>query len=522
MSSSPTTLANIISNLPGHVYWKDLDGVYVSCNDTQAVTLGYEKGQQIVGKTDFELPWHNTAEALRSVDAQIVATGEEKILEETVELPGGKTAVFLSHKKPFYDNEGQIIGILGTSTNITAQKKIQAELEETKEKLKASSNYLVHFFDVYIRDQLSTLTLGLDVLSAEAANNKPLLNAMQQSSKSIEPVLSQVSYYARLMVGQEKGLNSDIALLALIEKLKHIHETPLIPIEIQCANTLPPLVSGNYIFVKEILNILVSNAVRYAGGKSILIEADTINQKQNDVTLQIKITNTGTTLPDSIKQAIKQLFYSNNEHTSNPFCTGMKLSIVKLMVEILGGQIDVESNTTNGTTFSICVPFKLKQIEKQKQLDHCSPNFTKHHGASTLDHVLSQLASKPKVLIFEESKLEQLVFSAFFELLNCEIEFCSHFSEIQQKASQQTYDFLFISLNNFNRSALALIEEIKQNQDINAETPCIGITSLATEEGAEFFHESCLDELLVKPLSREKLEAVIHVFLLEKLHAASK
>lgn len=50
-------LEEIIAVLPGRVYWKDKNGVYLGCNDKQAESLGLKRGYEIVGKTDFEITW---------------------------------------------------------------------------------------------------------------------------------------------------------------------------------------------------------------------------------------------------------------------------------------------------------------------------------------------------------------------------------------------------------------------------------------------------------------------------------
>ncbi len=68
---------NILAKAPGHFYWKDENGVYQGVNDAQAIFLGYQSGLDIIGKTDFDLPWKDKANSLMEIDRKVMDTREE-------------------------------------------------------------------------------------------------------------------------------------------------------------------------------------------------------------------------------------------------------------------------------------------------------------------------------------------------------------------------------------------------------------------------------------------------------------
>ncbi len=105
-----------------HIYWKDLEGTYQWSNDTQAIALGLISGKDIIGKSDFDLPWKNQAMQLRKNNQKIISTGKETSLEEQVEISPGNFRFFLSEKFPIMDENKKTIGILGISTDITDKK----------------------------------------------------------------------------------------------------------------------------------------------------------------------------------------------------------------------------------------------------------------------------------------------------------------------------------------------------------------------------------------------------------------
>ncbi|MDR2251785.1 MAG: PAS domain-containing protein, partial [Endomicrobium sp.] len=124
---------NILEYVPGCIYWKDVNGVYLGCNQMEVEVLGLNSSEQMIGKTDYQLPWKNIATRLEKTDKQIMET---KIPEEVIETPtlaDGKTLVMLTKKSPLYDEKWNVVGIIGVSIDITDRKK-KEELE-TKLKL---------------------------------------------------------------------------------------------------------------------------------------------------------------------------------------------------------------------------------------------------------------------------------------------------------------------------------------------------------------------------------------------------
>ncbi len=123
-------LETIISLLPGHVYWKDRDFKYLGCNLQQALSLGLSSPEEIIGKTDYDISPKSTADLVRISDVQVISEGVEFNFEEVVLLDSGKKATFLSTKKPLFNKQGQVIGLLGTSLDITKQKETENTLQE--------------------------------------------------------------------------------------------------------------------------------------------------------------------------------------------------------------------------------------------------------------------------------------------------------------------------------------------------------------------------------------------------------
>ncbi len=138
-------LQNIVANMPGHVYWKDTEGVYLGCNNRQARSLGLTRAEEVVGKTDFDLPWGgDSAQRFRENDLRIMESGKTETVEEPA-IVDGKPAIVLSQKTAIIDDNGDSIGILGISVDITYQKEMERALILAKEKAEASDGLKTDF-----------------------------------------------------------------------------------------------------------------------------------------------------------------------------------------------------------------------------------------------------------------------------------------------------------------------------------------------------------------------------------------
>ncbi len=126
-------LRNIVSLLPGNVYLKDTNGIYIDCNQAQASTCNFPYQQDMIGKSDYDLLCPEEAKIIVANDRHVLETKKLLTVEECVTLKYNKKQYFLSKKKPLFDENNNVIGILGISIDITDEKEKELALLEEKE-----------------------------------------------------------------------------------------------------------------------------------------------------------------------------------------------------------------------------------------------------------------------------------------------------------------------------------------------------------------------------------------------------
>jgi len=134
----------IANTIPQLIFWKDINSVYMGCNQHFADAAGVGNPAGIVGKTDYDLPWKpSEAEFFRQVDRRVMDNNapELHIIETQLRADGKQTWVD-TNKMPLHNTAGTVVGILGTYEDITERMQMETTLLESESRLRAFVNAL--------------------------------------------------------------------------------------------------------------------------------------------------------------------------------------------------------------------------------------------------------------------------------------------------------------------------------------------------------------------------------------------
>lgn len=135
---SEQMLRTILNAIPQRVFWKDLESHFLGCNQLFAQDAGLSNPDELVGKTDYEMPWFEQAELYRHIDRKVIKT-EQPILnfEEQQTRDDGTLVWVRTNKVPLLNHSNQVIGIIGTYDDITEQKLLHDSLRESETRTRA-------------------------------------------------------------------------------------------------------------------------------------------------------------------------------------------------------------------------------------------------------------------------------------------------------------------------------------------------------------------------------------------------
>jgi len=141
LRESSQMLKLVLDTIPVPVFWKDRNSVYLGCNYIFFIYTGLSPQDEIIGKTDLDMPWKNDeAERYRADDREVMETGVPKLgYEETQRKPDGQIAWLRTSKVPLRSFDGSIIGVLGSFEDITDSKRSEEALRKANRTLVALS-----------------------------------------------------------------------------------------------------------------------------------------------------------------------------------------------------------------------------------------------------------------------------------------------------------------------------------------------------------------------------------------------
>ncbi len=168
---SRNMLTNVLNTMPQSVFWKDTSSVYLGCNDIFARACGFERPEQIVGKSDLDLPWPRPeSEAYRADDQEVMQSKLPKHhIIEPLHRPDGSRLWIDTSKVPLTGKDGTVFGVLGVFDDITDRKEREIQQEKDHKLLELIARTQQHF----IRERSAGALFGkllndfLDLMDSE-------------------------------------------------------------------------------------------------------------------------------------------------------------------------------------------------------------------------------------------------------------------------------------------------------------------------------------------------------------------
>ncbi len=358
------TLENILAIMPGHVYWKDKDGVIAGCNDNQAKSAGFTLRKDIIGKTDYDLPWREQADQLRKVDLQVMSTGIPYVIEEASTLADGTEATFLSTKAPLCNHYGEITGIVGISLDITHRKQIatltqeKAAAEQNAVAMSMLAGSIVH----ELRTPIMSVDMCVKFLRKQQAQLQTYVPKLPEVLDNASDSLKDMSYVVDMLLVKLKNLAEgklDAAAFrpcSMVTTINEaLHEYPLRAKQRALIHWNPNecdfTYAGELALTKHIFFNLIKNALRFIkeadkGEIFIRLESDA---KENRVVFR-------DTAKGIEPNEMVGLFAAFATTDTSHHGAGLGLAFCKLVMHSYGGSVSCSSESGQWAEFVLHFP----------------------------------------------------------------------------------------------------------------------------------------------------------------------
>jgi two-component system, cell cycle sensor histidine kinase and response regulator CckA len=363
-------ISTILESASEAIFAKDTSGVYKSINQAGARMLGLSVAE-VVGHTDDELLPAGIVNQFRKTDEQVLSSGVASEREETGDLYG-RLRTFLSHKTPWRDNSGNIIGIIGVSNDITERKEHEKEQQkiEKLESLGVLAGGIAHDFNNVLTGVMGNISFAQMYLDASHKSYQPLLEAEKASARAGE-LAHQLLTFAR---GGEP-VKKVVSLQQIIgETVSFVLHGSNIKGNVDVPDSIHAIEADAGQMSQVFHNIIINATQAMPGGGTLNVTA--INETLHDNNpmglpkgnyVRLSFTDQGCGIPESDLIKIFDPYF-----TTKSAGNGLGLASVHSIVSRHGGHVGAISTAGIGTTFTIHLPsigetYSAYQVESEMQ-----------------------------------------------------------------------------------------------------------------------------------------------------------
>lgn len=405
---------------------------------------------------------------------------------------------------PIRNDKGDIANFVIVTEDITDRK--HAELEMLNAKVKAEeATYAKEQFLSTMSHELRTpmnSVIGISNLLLEDNPRKDQeenLNILKFSANNLLALINDILDLSKIEAGHVEFVERDFDLHYTLINIKRTHSIRAqekgVNIKLSVDEILPNILCGDQHRLNQILNNLVSNAVKFTDKGTIRIDVKTVAEYREEVELCIRITDSGIGIPaDKIETIFESFRQANAETTSKYGGTGLGLAITKKLVELQGGSITVESEPGKGSTFQVIIGYKkgnkLYRAEQEEMADMKS--------GSKLSGV--------KILLVDDNVINQKVAQKFLTRWETSVTVASNGLEALEKVKQEEFDVILMDIQMPEMDGIEASKSIRQMDDpLVSQTPIIALTAAAMNQEKEQAFEAGMNDYVCKPFNPTEL-----------------
>ncbi len=274
---------------------------------------------------------------------------------------------------PLLNNEGKPDGHVGVFNDISSQKAIEHKLQKAYDEAQSANKAKTDFLATMsheIRTPMNAI-IGLTHLALETQDNdqrQQYLEKVQKSSNALLELMNSILDFSKVEANKIDILDEPFTLTKTIDKLAQVFQVKAqqkqlqLLFDIRCSTKIR--CSGDSEKIYQVLLNLLSNAIKFTETGHVLLKID---KRGNE--LGFSVSDTGMGISDTGKTKLFNAFEQADASISRKFGgTGLGLAICKRLVELMGGELTIESKVNEGTNFAFSLPICIEDTEPSDSL----------------------------------------------------------------------------------------------------------------------------------------------------------
>ncbi len=480
-----------------------IDGYFKKVNPMFNEVLGWTQEELL--KTPFIDLIHEEDIAKTNIEVEKLAKGERTLnFENRYRKKNGEYVIINWIANPDADT-GELFCI---GRDITERVRILEELEQAKlvaeKSLKIKDEFLSNMSHE-IRTPLNAIMGFNDLLRGSELNSeqKKHVDIVKVASQNLMVIINDILDISKLESGILELENRAINLKDIAENVinlqSHKAKEKGLKLMLSVDQDIPVNVSGDSTRISQVLINLIGNSIKFTNEGYVELKVMEIARKDKNSRIRFSVKDTGIGIDKEKQEAIFERFSQAESSTTRVFGgTGLGLNIAKMLVEIHGGKIELQSELGKGSEFSFDINFSILDSNESslESIDEVNTSENNLKGKS--------------VLVVEDNEHNQLLISSYLKKNGILTELAENGQLALEKLKDNQYDLILMDLQMPVMDGFTATQIIRNELKLNLPIVACSAHSLVGER--EKCIEKGMNEYISKPYTEKTLLSVLGAF----------